>query len=115
MSEIMKYCLLLSFLAALLSLFTGCKGQIDGNENWIGLWSGNKNGQIYFLDILLKNGSSSFEKVGQEPIYGTVRINEKQMELKIGEQVFEINQIPLLNELTSKWEMRVEDVSYVRN
>ena len=111
----MKYCLLFTLLTVVLSMFTACKGQIDGNDNWIGLWSGNKDGEIYFLDIKQINGSSSYEKVGDDPVFGTIRINEQENELKIGDRVFEINQIPILNELTNKWEVRVEEVSYVRN
>jgi len=93
----------------------GCKGKIDGNDQWIGLWAGNKSNQIYFIDIQTRNGASSYEKVGEDPLFGTVRINEKEAELKIGDALFEINHVPKINEITDKLEMMVEGVGYVKN
>lgn len=100
----------------LLLVFNGCKKtNPEDLALWYGLWSGNQNGEIYFLSIQEKKGESSYEQVGQDIIYGTPEIDTKNNTLKIKSKTLQINSYPALNPNLQKSQASLDGIVYTKN
>lgn len=84
-------------------------------KDWLGLWTGNQNGQIYFIDIQEEKNQSSFEQLGQDITYGTARVNQEENSLKMGDKSWTIDQYPFVDHSINKWKCQLDGVVYVKS
>ncbi len=94
---------------------SSCKADLDGNDNWLGLWTAHKQGQVYFFDISDENGASSFEIVDQKVVFGTVKIDQQQKTITLSDTSFSICGFPQKTQNAPKWQMCVDGLWFTKN
>ncbi|PCJ80438.1 MAG: hypothetical protein COA57_15000 [Flavobacteriales bacterium] len=114
----MKNTCYIIFLLLLTTAFSCDKKQaykID--ENYVGLWTGHENGQVYFVDISQQKGESSYEVQGKEIIYGTAKVDEKNDKLIIGKKELSIETPPHEEDIGGvvRWQMTLDGLEYTRS
>lgn len=103
-------------LAVILTIFSSCEKQsIKDDSDWVGLWTGNESGEIYFLDIQTDSEGSSYEVVGEDIIFGKPKIDETNNELSVGEKTFKIDAYPFLNETLNKSQAVLDSILFTRS
>lgn len=91
------------------------KDRIEVDSEWIGLWTGNENGAIYFIDIQKGRGDSSYENVGVETIQGTCFLDEEEDLLKIGAKQFQIDIYPFYNDFLEKEQVQLDGIIFTKS
>ncbi len=82
---------------------------------WLGLWTANESGMVYFLNITEEKGQSFYEVQGSTPNYGNVEISDTQKILRINTLEFNITQYPFMNESLQKKQMQLNHLLYTKN
>ncbi len=83
-------------------------------KDWLGLWSANENGQVYFLEVQ-EGSQSTYEVAGQSVIYGSVNIDQKKNTLSIKSKTFNINAYPALNSSLNKYQATLDGLVFTKN